>query len=671
MIALTGPMLLGAAMLCGLVADAAAPPLVRSAGSGRWSETATWEGGRVPAPGSRIQVRTGHVVTFDVRTDAPIRSIHVAGTLRFGPDRDTRLDVGLIKIQAGDDASESGFDCEAHAAAPDPDRPRPALEIGTPERPISPDHSALIRLTPMPGLDPEECPAIVCCGGRWDTHGSPMSRTWVKLGAPAEKGATSLVLAEPVHGWKVGDRIIVTATGRQGYRGQPEAPSVRQRPQTEERLIRSVDGPRLTIDAPLAYRHLCTDRMAGEVANLSRNVVVESAQPDGFRGHTMYHRFSAGSISYTEFRHLGKEGKLGKYSLHFHRVGDTMRGSSVIGASIWDGGNRWITIHGTNTLVVRDCVGYRSVGHGFYLEDGTEVENLLDRNLAVQAVGGKPLPGQVFPLDRNEGAGFWWANSHNAFVRNVAVECDQYGYRFEAPEAPGFDLAMPVRGPDGRSRKVDIRTLPFIRFEGNEAHDQRRYGLNLGGGPEGDEERGVGGVGPDARHPLVVRNFAAWYTHWAISPASPSLLIDGLDLTECDFGFWHPRYDRHAYRGVNPFRTRWLEFSTTGIRPDERDYPGPLDPVDDRPPVTVITRVTTGGDGRIVVRGATFDDGTVQAVEVNGQPARPQEANFLAWEAAIEARPPAGSRTLAVTAGARDESGNQERTPHRVLVAIP
>ncbi len=103
---------------------------------------------------------------------------------------------------------------------------------------------------------------------------------------------------------------------------------------------------------------------------------------------------------------------LGKYSLHFHLVGASMRGSSVIGASIWDSGNRWITIHGTDYLVVRDCVGYRSVGHGFYLEDGSEAYNVLDRNLAVQAFAGKPLPAQFLPFDHNDGAGFWWANSH-------------------------------------------------------------------------------------------------------------------------------------------------------------------------------------------------------------------------------------------------------------------
>ena len=184
-----------------------------------------------------------------------------------------------------------------------------------------------------------------------------------------------------------------------------------------------------------------------------RNVVIESAEPAVLRGHTMYHRYSSGSISYAEFRHLGKTGSLGKYSLHFHRVGDTMRGSSVVGASIWDSGNRWLTIHGTNSLVVRDCVGYRSVGHGFFLEDGTEVENILDGNLAVQAIEGSPLQGQVFSFDRNEGAGFWWANSFNAFMRNVAVECDQYGFRYEAPLAAGFDGTLSVRGSDDVRRQ--------------------------------------------------------------------------------------------------------------------------------------------------------------------------------------------------------------------------
>ena len=147
-------------------------------------------GGRSgPAAGARVQVRTGHTVRYDVTSDAVIRSIHVAGTLTFAPDRDTRLDVGLIKIQAGDDASEDGFDCDAH-----PGRTRrrrgPAGAGGRHGRPPDrPEHTALIRLAYVDGMDRQTCPAIVCCGGRMDFHGAPMSRTWVKLGATAPKGA--------------------------------------------------------------------------------------------------------------------------------------------------------------------------------------------------------------------------------------------------------------------------------------------------------------------------------------------------------------------------------------------------------------------------------------------------------------------------------------------------
>ncbi len=111
--------------------------VLRSARSGPWSSATTWEGGKVPGAAARVQIRTGHRVEYDVASDAVIRSIHVAGVLSFARDRDTRLDVGLIKIQPGDDASEDGFDCDAHIPSSGPSAARPALEVGTPERPIA------------------------------------------------------------------------------------------------------------------------------------------------------------------------------------------------------------------------------------------------------------------------------------------------------------------------------------------------------------------------------------------------------------------------------------------------------------------------------------------------------------------------------------------------------
>src|SRR4051812_4435528 len=78
---------------------------IKSAGSGSWSAVATWENGKPPAAGARVHIQPGHIVTYDIQSDQPIRAIYVAGTLAFAHDRDTRLDVGLIKIEAGEEPS--------------------------------------------------------------------------------------------------------------------------------------------------------------------------------------------------------------------------------------------------------------------------------------------------------------------------------------------------------------------------------------------------------------------------------------------------------------------------------------------------------------------------------------------------------------------------------------
>ncbi|MFO1045966.1 MAG: G8 domain-containing protein [Planctomycetaceae bacterium] len=510
---------------------------IETARSGLWSAKETWEGGTIPSAGSRVHVREGHTVTYDIKSTETIRAVCISGVLSFAPDKDTQLNVGVIKIEATETPVESGFDCDAHVMEIPEGQPRPALEVGTPGRPISAVHTALIRLTPVDGQDKQSCPAIVCCGGRMDFHGAPLRRAWVKLGSTARKKDANVTLSEPVTGWRVGDRVIITAThlGRDIGQGT-------DRLQTEERLITAINGNQLTLDEPLVNEHLGEGEFRGEVANLSRNVIVESAEPNGERGHTMYHRGSAGSISYAEFRHLGKRNVLGRYSLHFHLVGNTIRGSSVIGASIWDSHNRWLTIHGTNYLVVRDCVGYKSIGHGFFMEDGTEVYNVLDQNLAVQSMEGKKLPKQVLPFDQNEGSGYWWANSFNTFTRNVACENNRYGYRFEATQTSAMKMDLPVMQPDGSTQVTDIRKLPFVRFEDNEAHCDGLYGINLG--------EGVNRVGPDENHPFVMRNTKIWEIHYAFRVQSPTVLVDNMKIHRSVYGVYHPNFDRHVYRNI-------------------------------------------------------------------------------------------------------------------------
>jgi hypothetical protein len=516
------------------VSLAADPPITRSAKSGPWSDPATWADNKVPGAGARVLIREGHRVVYDVKSDAVIRGLNIGGSLVFATDKDTVLNVGLIKIQSGEEYSEEGFDCD-HATTPNANKPKPELIAGTPDTPVVVGKTALIRLHYVEGLNKETCPAIVCCGGRMDFHGQPLSHSWVKLGASAKAGDNTVSLAEPVKGWKVGDRIVITGTQTHG--------AAKTESTSEERTITAIDGTKLTLNEALKMAHLGDGDYRAEVANLSRNVIVESADPAGVRGHTMYHKNSAGSLSYSEFRHLGKQNVLGKYALHFHLCRDTMRGSFVVGCSIWDSHNRWLTIHGTDYLVARDNVGYKSIGHGFFLEDGTEVCNVLDRNLAIAATRGKRLPKQVLPFDANDGAGFWWTCSLNTFTRNVAAECGQYGFRFEATPTSALKLIFPIRQPDGSRKELDPRTLPFVRFEDNEVHSTRGlYGVNLG--------EGVNRVGPDARHPFVVKNLKIWDVHYGFRPQVPNLVVENLTLHRAHYGIYHPNYDGHFYKNV-------------------------------------------------------------------------------------------------------------------------
>lgn len=529
----------------GAVAFAGVAFEARSARNGKWSEPATWENARTPGPGDRVQIRLGHVVTYDVFSESALRMVHVAGSLTFARDTSTRLDVGLLRIEATEESAEDGFDCDAHGGPEEgaPSRQLATLEIGTAESPIPAGVKATIRLVHFEGMDAERLPAIVNCAGRWDAHGAPLSRTWVKLDAAVKPGDSRIIIAEAVTGWRIGDQVIVTSSAKEPSGTFRKRASGASPAETEERRITAIAGTTITLDAPLRFSHFGMGEMRCEVANLSRNVVIESAAPDGVRGHTMYHFGSRGSISYVELRHLGKEGVLGKYAIHFHLVRDSMRGSYVIGASIWDSRNRWLTVHGTDYLVVRDCVGYQSVGHGFFLEDATEVYNLIDRNLAVQAYRGKRLPGQALPFDLNDGAGFWWANGRNSFTRNVSCENDEYGFRFEIARRSNFDPVLPVRLAAGGRERRDVRRIPFFRFEDNESHSEGLYSFNFGD----DDHPSVSG---DRTHPFIARNLSAWQTHYALRPSVQYFLMDGLRVHKAAYGVYHPDYDAHVYRNI-------------------------------------------------------------------------------------------------------------------------
>lgn len=764
---------------------------LRSARDGDWSEPATWEPARAPEAGDRIWVRPGTSVRYDVRSDAVFPVILVGGRLSFARDRDTLLAVGILRVQGGDPSTvEGGAGVEdvhdenhhGHPPGVGAEVDGAALEVGTPDRPIPAPHVARIRLHYIEGMNRENAPAIVCRpGGRMEFHGAPMSRTWLKLRSSVASGDRRVRLAADVEGWYPGDEVIVTGSLHHNSLGG----QYRRRPEllhTEIRRIEAIKGSTVTLDRALEHPHFGEGELRSEVANLSRRVVVESADPGGVRGHTMYHRYAAGGISYARFAHLGKAGVLGRYPIHFHRLRDSLRGTSVIGAAVVDSHNRWITIHGTQYMVVRDCVGFRSLGHGFFLEDGTEIYNVLDRNLAVQAFKARRLPGQVLPFDPNDGAGFWWANGRNTLVRNVACENDQYGFRYDSQNRSNFDSHLAVRMPDGSPEVVDIREIPFYRFEDNEAHTEGLYGMAFAG---------TEGAGPDHQHPHVLKRLRIWQVHYALRAQLPTMWIEDVLIDHAAYGVYRPRFDHHVYRDIvisetntEPFNRglddrslqhgpitvdgitfrgvrqndrvpliqlsaldpsghaeshfrnvrivdrkdgnrralvnlgggpRLRDVSTGGVPVYLHDYYGPgehakvvsararphdgaryvqdppltgdeslaarvrdvpfpdlLRPVDDQPPVTVITWPVRGIDaplegGRLVVRGTSTDNGAVRRVVVNGVPARSVEHAFHLWEATLADVEPG---TLVLEAHAEDAAGNRERTGHNLRIRV-
>jgi hypothetical protein len=580
-----------------LAQEKAAKPgfTLRSVKSGPWSAPETWDARRAPREGDRVLIGRKTRVLLDVDSPAVIRYLQVAGTLAFARDRNTTLNVGVITIQPTEEYAETGFDCHARAEdqkhQPAPGE-RAALEVGTPQDPIPHPYTARIRLHRTAGMDSKDGPAIVCCDGRMDFHGAVMSRTWLDLAKNAGPGDKSVVLSAAVTGWRVGDEVLLTAAKRStagARRNNPDGSG------SETRRISKIDGLTLQLDRPLAHEHLGEGEFRCEAANLSRNVIIESADPKKGRGHTMYHRNCAGGISYARFAHLGQEGMLGRYPIHYHLVGATMRGSSVIGAAIVDSHNRWVTIHGTHFLVVRDCVGYQSIGHGFFLEDASEVYNLLDRNLGVQAYRGKKLPDQILPFDPNDGAAFWWSNGRNSLTRNTACENEEYGYRYDIQKSTSFNSVLPILMPDGTRKPIDVRTIPIFRFDDNEAHTEGLYGMVVAANGDSQPDdairneqmlksiRAVDWTGPDTRHPHVIRNLTIWNGHYGFRPHSPSMLMENIRIHKVGYGIYRPTFDNQVFKnvhlseaGAEPFNrgmddasAQWGRISVDGLRIDD------------------------------------------------------------------------------------------------------
>ncbi|MDV3244792.1 MAG: G8 domain-containing protein [Nitrososphaerales archaeon] len=406
-------------------------PRFTSVQSGSWSDPATWGSG-IPMAGASVMVASGTTVTYDQATSPLLGNIDVRGNLVFS----TKLSMVM---------TSANITVEQNAM----------LQVGTVSSPLPSWVTATLQMSAL-----KEGASVIMVMGDLELHGSPLTPTWTRLASTAQAGAMSLTLATAV-GWKPGDHIVIASTSL--------------RPQeSEEDFVASVSGTTVTLQTPLKFEHDGTAPTQAEVADLTRNIVVTSANTAIHAQGPMFLAGAQGGISYAEFSHLGAQGIVGEYPIHFHHVQETMVGTIINGISVWDSHNRFVTIHNTDGITVENSVGYKSVGHGFFLEDGTEENNTLANDLAILT-----LPGKIRP-DDGGAAGFWVQNPMNNLTGDVAVSAAGNGFDFALPESAPQVIPFKQVNFDASVNQATVpRSLQIQAFVNNEAHSNGGDGFHL------------------------------------------------------------------------------------------------------------------------------------------------------------------------------------------------
>ncbi|KAI9002533.1 G8 domain-containing protein [Hyaloraphidium curvatum] len=435
--------------IAALVAAVPAAALQRTAGSGRWSAPATWSPAGVPAWGDSVAVPAGASVVFDAATPR-LRVVEIAGELAFEDGAAAAPELALVAetvlvrgsglLRVG--SADALFQRRARITLINFERPAARID----EYPYRMSHFL------TPGSYGTKMLAAFE-QGRIEIHGQGRNPTWTHLAATASRGQTFILVDGRVD-WRVGDEIVVATTDF--------GPNMTDRAAVLSTSYDAAAGTtRIDLAAPLPHSHFgrkqdffgWTADTRAEVGVLTSNVVIEgdmgpesppyANEPyyEGYNdflqygGHSVFTGNSVVHIEGIEARFLGQGSRLARYPIHWHIRGDA-RGQYFKRSSVHDSFNRAVTIHATQNLLIQSVVAYWSVGHAFYLEDGSEEGNQFWDNLVVTALsvpGGYESGAYKFPgcSDHHPGlrlqmlddtpSAFWITNVNNTFVGNAAV----------------------------------------------------------------------------------------------------------------------------------------------------------------------------------------------------------------------------------------------------------
>uniref|UniRef100_A0A803YQY7 G8 domain-containing protein n=1 Tax=Meleagris gallopavo TaxID=9103 RepID=A0A803YQY7_MELGA len=369
-----------------------------------------------------------------------------------------------------------------------------------------------------------------------------------------------LHLVDDVRSWLPGDRIVIASTDYSMH--QAEEFNLLPCPECKSNQVK-IDG------SPL-YLHIgeVIDGidMRAEVGLLTRNILIQGEMEDScygenqcqffsfdtFGGHIKVTNFSSVHMSGVELKNMGQQ-ILGSYPVHFHMAADVderggyQRPTYLDNLAIHHCFSRCVAIHGTHGLLVKDTIGYDTLGHCFFLEDGTEQRNTFQHNLGLLT-----RSGTILPSDRNEAmclairshvygnyipvpstdcmavSTFWIANPNNNLIENAAAGAQDVGiwYIFHR---------VPTGQSEGQYPEGKAEHTPLGVFYNNRVHSNFKAGLFIGKGVKTTRASAE-----DPREYLTVDN-ARFRPHQDADPEKPRVpaVIDGLiAFKNNDHGAW-------------------------------------------------------------------------------------------------------------------------------------
>uniref|UniRef100_A0A8C8RDF3 hyaluronoglucosaminidase n=1 Tax=Pelusios castaneus TaxID=367368 RepID=A0A8C8RDF3_9SAUR len=371
-----------------------------------------------------------------------------------------------------------------------------------------------------------------------------------------------LDLLEDVGDWEPEDQIVVASTDYSMY--QAEEFTLLPCPECSRYQVKVKENPQFLHMGDV----IDGIDMRAEVGVLTRNILIKGEMEkscyagnqcqyfnyDTFGGQIkILKNFTSVHLSHVELRQMGQQ-LMGSYPVHFHRCGDVDEKGGysfrthLEGLSIHHCFSRCVTIHATNGLLIKDTIGFDTLGHCFFIEDGIEQRNVLFHNLGLVT-----KPGTLLPTDRNSTmciaikdkvygnyvpvpatdcmavSTFWIAHPNNHLINNAAAGSQDAGIWYLFHKISTGDS-------HGLYPETKAELTPLGIFYNNRVHSNFKAGLFI--------DKGVKTTHASAEDPreyLCLDNNARFRPHQDADPEKPRVAasIDGLiAFKNNDHGAW-------------------------------------------------------------------------------------------------------------------------------------